>query len=303
MAARTFPFVQLDVFTREPFAGNPLAVFPSAAGLSDAEMQRLAREMNLSETTFVLPPTKPGADYRVRIFTPASELPYAGHPSIGTAWHLASTGRIAFRPPSTRVHQEVPAGVLPIDLECDAEGRLTLAYTTQAPPTFQPPANGRARVARALGLAEPDLHPELPPQVVSTGLEWLLVPLKGIDALDRVHPDASMFVGKDAVHHNIYPFVLGGPDGAATEARGFPMREFEDPATGSASGCLGAYLVRHGVLRPRAGLARLTHAQGRHLHRPGRIEVEVRVGRGGDPELVRVGGPAVEVLRGEVTVP
>src|SRR5688572_15101681 len=175
---RTYAFVQLDVFTRQPFAGNPLAVFPDAEGMSDEEMLMVAREMNLSETTFVLPPTRPGADYRVRIFTPVTELPYAGHPSIGTAWHLASAQRIPARPPSTRVHQEVPAGVLPMDLEFDGTGALALAHTTQAKPEFQAPVQDRLRVAQALGLTADDLHPGLPIQMVSTGLGWLLVPLR-----------------------------------------------------------------------------------------------------------------------------
>ena len=302
--SRTYPFVQLDVFTRQPFAGNPLAVFSQAEGMSDAEMQMVAREMNLSETTFVLPPTKPGADYRVRIFTPATEVPYAGHPSIGTAWHLASAKRIPARPPSTRVHQEVKAGVLPIDLEFDGTGNLALVHTTQAKPEFQAPVQDRARVAQALGLTSEDLHPGLPIQLVTTGLGWLLVPLRNADALDRVQPNRSFFEGKDAVHYDIYPFTLEPrPTGVVTEGRGFPMREFEDPVTGSASGCLGAYLTRHGVLKPRDGFVRFDHAQGRHLHRPGLVSIEVKVDAGGNPETVRVGGAAVEVLRGELTIP
>lgn len=301
---RTYPFVQLDVFTRQPFAGNPLAVFPDPEGMSDDEMQRVAREMNLSETTFVLPPTKPGADYRVRIFTPATEIPYAGHPSIGTAWCLASANRIPARPPATRVHQEVKAGVLPIDLEFDATGTLASVHTTQAKPEFQAPVQDRALVAQALGLAPEDLHPNLPIQLVSTGLGWLLVPLRTADALDRVRPNPASFEGKDAVHHDIYPFTLKPrTPGVLTEARGFPMREFEDPVTGSASGCLGAYLARHGVVKPREGSVRLTHAQGRHLHRPGLVSIEVKVDAQGNPQAVRVGGAAVEVLRGELTMP
>ena len=302
--SRTYRFVQLDVFTRQPFAGNPLAVFPHAEGMSDVEMQMVTREMNLSETTFVLPPTKPGADYRVRIFTPATEIPYAGHPSIGTAWHLASAKRIPARPPSTRVHQEVKAGVLPIDIEFDAAGNVALVHTTQAKPEFQAPVENRARVAQALGLTLDDLHPSLPIQLVSTGLGWLVVPLRSADALDRVHPNRSFFEGKDAVHYNIYPFTLEPRStGVRTEGRGFPIREFEDPVTGSASGCLGAYLTQHGVLKPRDGFVRFAHTQGRHLHRPGLVSIEVKVDAQGKPETVRVGGAAVEVLRGELTMP
>lgn len=299
--ARTCRFVQLDVFTDRIFGGNPLAVFPDAEGLSHDEMQLLAREMNLSETTFVLPATDPKAAYQVRIFTPVTELPYAGHPSVGTAWHLATAGRIL--PGTSRVHQQVKAGILPIDVEW-VDGKPSRVHTIQAKPVFDAPETRRERVAHALGLAEQDLHPHLPIQKVSTGLAWLLVPLRDAQALDRVRPNLASFSGPDAVHYDIYPFTLAPADPAtSTEARGFPMREFEDPATGSASGCLGAYLARHRVLPARDGRVSFTHAQGRHLKRPSRIRVDVRLDRAGEPLEVRVGGSAVEVLRGEVTLP
>ena len=300
---RAVPFVQLDVFTRKPFTGNPLAVFPDASGLDSGLMQKIAREMNLSETTFVLPPTKPKADYRVRIFTPAQELPYAGHPSVGTGWHLAANGRLKPKAPTTRFHQEVPAGVLPIDFDVDSKGRPAKVFTTQARPKFGKALKARRRVANALGLDESDLSQKLPIQLVSTGLPWLIVPLRGSEALDRARPKLSEFAGPNALPENIYPFTLeGAPAGADTESRGFPTREFEDPVTGSASGCLGAYLVQNGLVPARKGLARLVNAQGRHLDRPGRATVEVTVDAKGAPLVVRVGGPAVEVLRGEVQI-
>jgi trans-2,3-dihydro-3-hydroxyanthranilate isomerase len=297
---RTYPYVQVDVFTTTPFAGNPLAVFPDASGMTEPEMQAIARELNLSETTFVLPSGHPKAAYRVRIFTPVTELPYAGHPSVGTAWMLAEQGRIPLQGKRTTVHQDVPAGILRIDL--DRVGtRLETVFTTQAPPEFGAVVADRAKVAAALGIAESRLRQDLPIQMVSTGLPWLLVPLRDAAALDDVRPNLALFQGKDAVYYNIYPFTLDPRDATATsEARGFPTREFEDPVTGSASGCLGAYLVRYGLVKPVDGTAAFTHHQGRHLKRPGVVRIEVDTGPTGDPQVVRVGGAAVPVLTGSI---
>ncbi len=294
-------FTTVDVFTSTPFEGNPLAVFPDAEGLSDDAMQRIARETNLSETTFVLPPTTPQASYRVRIFTPVSELPYAGHPSVGTAWLLAKRGELVLKPGSNRFTQEVKAGRLPIHIDADAEGAPITVWTTQAKPSLEAPLTDRKRVAAALGLAIEDLEAELPIQKVSTGLPWLLVPLRNAEALDRVRPNLAEFSGPGSLYHNVYPFTLKPKDTRMmSEARGFPMREFEDPVTGSASGCLGAYLVAHGRLRPDEVLH---HAQGRHLHRPGQVMVKVAVSADQKPGEVQVGGSVVQVAEGRMAVP
>jgi trans-2,3-dihydro-3-hydroxyanthranilate isomerase len=146
---RKVPFTQVDVFTSRPFVGNPLAVFWDAEGLTGEQMQLIAREMNLSETTFVLPPTDKKATYRMRIFTPAQELPYAGHPSVGTAFLLARQGRFKTKPPTTRVFQEVPAGVLPLDIETAKDGSITAVWTTQGPPS----RTGPRRTGRGAGSA------------------------------------------------------------------------------------------------------------------------------------------------------
>ena len=133
---RQYTYHWLDVFTSEPFGGNPLAVFPEATGLSDAEMQNIARELNLSETTFVLPSAQPPAQYRVRIFTPINELPLAGHPVVGTHFLLASLGRYKLEAPVTRIHQEVGVGILPVDLLCPNGRIVERVRMTQAPPQF-----------------------------------------------------------------------------------------------------------------------------------------------------------------------
>lgn len=301
---RTYRFVQVDVFTSQAFTGNPLAVFPDAEGLSDEEMQLIAREMNLSETTFVLPARAKGATYRMRIFTTAQELPYAGHPSVGTAFLLASQGKFDLKAPSTRVFQDVPAGVLPMDIETSPDGAITAVWTTQGTPEVRQPEQRRSRLATALGLTGADLHPTLPPQVVSTGLPWLMVPLRDTAALDRVSPDARPFLEPGGFHEAVYPFVVQSTGASAsTEGRGFPMREFEDPFTGSATGCLGAYLAHHGVLKANGGFVEFVNRQGRHLKRPGLAKVRVAVDEGGRPKTVSVGGLAVEVLSGEIRLP
>lgn len=151
----------MDVFTDTPFGGNPLAVFPEAEGLTTKEMQCLAREMNLSETIFVLPPQAPGADFKVRIFTPATELPFAGHPIVGTHWVLAHLGRVKLREPVTLVHLELGVGVLPADLHV-AGGRVERVVMTQGRPTFHAVLEDVTDLATGLGL--------LPEAIVETGL-------------------------------------------------------------------------------------------------------------------------------------
>ncbi|HXR27072.1 MAG TPA: PhzF family phenazine biosynthesis protein, partial [Candidatus Baltobacteraceae bacterium] len=191
---RRYRFRQVDVFTDRPFAGNPLAVFPAAEGLSDGEMQAIAREMNLSETTFVLPVTAAGraegATYRMRIFTPGVELPFAGHPSIGTAWVLADERAFPLTEPVTDVRQEIPIGVLPLAIAV-ADGRPGVVTMTQGAPELRaalPPAE-LAGLAEALGVAvdalgwtdaDGTVHDtgRVPPRVVTTGLPYLVVPFR-----------------------------------------------------------------------------------------------------------------------------
>ncbi len=303
---RRFRYVVLDVFADRPFAGNPLAVFPDARGIGPSEMQAIAQEMNLSETTFVLPPTNPAdAAARVRIFTPHEELPYAGHPSVGTHWVLAEEGgHSGHRNGRTRIVQEVGAGLLPIHVD-RRDGAVVNVMTTQAPPRFGP-VLAAAKVAPILGVPESDIMGDLPAQVVNTGIDWLLVPMRSLDALRRVSlvSDAAARLRAMGLRQMVYPFALEGFDkDAMTAARGLLAGEFEDPVTGSASGCLGAYLAKHQRVKPGAdGTARFTHTQGHVMGRPGRVEIEVDV-KGGEPTEVRVGGQCVRIMDGQATLP
>ncbi|RPH99095.1 MAG: PhzF family phenazine biosynthesis protein, partial [Zetaproteobacteria bacterium] len=181
-------FEQVDVFTDRPFAGNALCVVPDGTGLSTEQMQAIAREMNLSETTFVLPPTDPNATYWMRIFTPAKEIPFAGHPSVGTAYVMARAGRFPLQEPVTRIFQQVGVGTLPLDIEVSG-GQPGRVIMTQGKPVFGGVVRDLTPVAEALGV-EPTAfaRTRLPLQLVSTGLGHLLVPVPDLETIGRLRP-------------------------------------------------------------------------------------------------------------------
>lgn len=307
MVTRRFAFHQLDVFTRTPLAGNALAVFPDAEGLEAPTMQALAREMNLSETTFVFPSER--ATRLVRFFTPAAEIPLAGHPTIGTWWALAELGLLADAPRdgTIRVTQETGRGVLPVDLEF-REGRPVHAEMTQADPEFGAVVDDPTALARALGGA-PDLLASRPSaQVVSTALPQLMVPVRTHAALTAL-PSGGLggelaaylrTLGTDCA----MLFAPATAPGISYHCRMFApgLGVPEDPATGSAAGALGAFLVRHGLERPQDGTVRLELEQGVEIARPSRITVRVAVGNDGAIASVHVGGAAVRVISGDVTL-
>jgi trans-2,3-dihydro-3-hydroxyanthranilate isomerase len=316
---KEYRFIQVDVFTDRPFGGNPLAVFPEAEGLTTEEMQRLAREMNLSETTFVLPPQAEGADFdsvfKVRIFTPAAELPFAGHPVVGTHWVLAHLGRVELREPVTRVCFELGVGVLPADLHV-AGGRVERVVMTQGRPTFHAVLEDVTDLAAGLGLApEAITETGLPAQVVSTGLPQMMVPVRSLAEVQRL--DAGRLntaalnrvcraVGTECVM--VFTLETEQPE-ATVHVRLFaPLLGVpEDPATGSANGALGAYLVRHAAASPalrRAVLVteptvHILSEQGAEMGRPSALYVEVDR-RGEEITAVRVGGQVVAVAEGVV---
>jgi len=185
---KVYRFVQVDVFTDVAFGGNPLVVFPDAEDLTSEEMQKLAREMNLSETTFVLPPSQPDADFKVRIFTPAAELPFAGHPVVGTNWVLAHLGRVELTEPVTEVRLELGVGVLPAHLEV-AGGRVERVVITSDRPKFLNVLEDVSDLALALGAPrEAITDTGLPVQVVSTGIPSLMVPIRSLAEVQQMHP-------------------------------------------------------------------------------------------------------------------
>jgi len=184
--SRRYPFVTVDVFTDQQFGGNQLAVFLEPDGLSDVEMQAIAREMNLSETTFVFAPTRPDCVARVRIFTPGAELPFAGHPTVGTAWVLANRG---LAPASTRSFSlEEGIGAVPVRLEGD-ETSPSRAWMSHRDAAFGAAVQQRAEIAAALGLLESDLLADQPVVTGSTGVTFLYVPPRSPEVVDRAEPD------------------------------------------------------------------------------------------------------------------
>lgn len=281
---------QLDVFTDKPLAGNPLAVVTDGDGLSSRQMQAIAREMNLSETVFVQKPTGNRALARLRIFTTTRELPLAGHPVIGTWFLLALLGVVPAREGSVHVLQQTGAGILPVDIAFH-EGRPVRVAMTQKPAEFRPARIDRRALAGTLGLGPRDIDPSLPLEYVSTGVFSLQVPLRRRALLQRIemNPPALRKLVRDpgAV---VYCFALAS--GNAAYARGM-MQVSEDPATGSAAGALGAYLVHQGRLKLATALE--IH-QGIEMLRPSRIRVEVLAQHG---KLVpRVSGTAVPIMQG-----
>jgi PhzF family phenazine biosynthesis protein len=292
---REVAFFIVDVFAREPLAGNPLAVVAGADGLADETMKRLGREFNQSETTFVLEATRPDADCRLRFFTPTGiEVYGAGHNALGAWWWLAASGRLHLSADTTTFAQEIGDRVLPVDVRSQA-GALVAVDMIQAPPSFGAEQHDRRALAAALGIDDDDLAGgTLVPQVVSTGAAHLLVAVRDRDAVARLRPDVEALVPlvRAVNGQGCYVFCLDPEDPTATaHARFFnpSIGISEDPATGSAAGPLGAYLVDRGVVAD--GVTMIVE-QGHAMKRPSWIEVQVRGDR------VRVSGRAIVVAEG-----
>lgn len=298
----TIEYHRVNVFTSRPFGGNPLAVFPDAEGVPTEILQTLAREMNLSESTFVQRATAIGADVKVRIFTSTEEMPMAGHPTLGTHFVLARLGRYDLNEPVTRVFQEIGAGVLPVDLLVRG-GKVEKVVMTQSAPVFYEPVLQPGPLAEALGIPESDFAtPDWPIQMVSTGLKMVMVPLRSLKAVRRVSPrmDLVRSVGESYGSRMFYVFTRETLDPLCTTHSRLitPDLISEDPATGSASGSLGAYLVKHRLL-PVEPVVRVVNEQGHSIGRPSRIEIDVESEYDGI-SAVRVGGPVVWLGQGTI---
>ena len=288
-------FYTLDVFTTTRFQGNPLAVITDGDGLSNDQMMAIAREMNLSETVFVQKPTDDRALARLRIFTTKEELKLAGHPVIGTWFLLAELGVVPAQEGGVHVMQQTGAGVLPVEIRFK-DGRPQRVTMTQKAASFKPSKIDKKKLATSLGLSAKDLDGNLEPEFVSTGIFNLMVPLKNRAALSRIQmnmPELARLFGKQAAL--AYCFTVGANH--HVHARGMmPWELYEDAATGSAAGSLGAYLVQHGRLGPGHTL----HiAQGVEMGRPSEIEVEVS--QSGKKLTPRVSGAAVKVFEGVIS--
>ena len=285
-------FHTLDVFTTTRFQGNPLAVITDGDGLSNDQMLAIAREMNLSETVFVQKPTDDRALARLRIFTTKEELKLAGHPVIGTWFLLAELGVVPAQEGGVHIMQQTGAGVLPVEIRF-RDGRPQRVTMTQKEASFKPSKINKKHLATALGLALKDFAPGLEAEFVSTGIFNLMVPLRNRASLAKIQMnmgELARLLGKQCAL--AYCFALG--NGTSVFARGMmPWELYEDAATGSAAGSLGAYLVKHGKLG--AGHT-LNISQGVEMGRPSQIEVEVT--QSGKKLTPRVSGAAVKVFEG-----
>jgi trans-2,3-dihydro-3-hydroxyanthranilate isomerase len=291
----------VDVFTEKALAGNPLAVVLGAEGLTDDAMQAIAREMNLSETTFVFP-AEQGGTARVRIFTPYAELPFAGHPTIGTGWVLLDEGLV--RPPANELTLEEKVGPVPVRVDRSAE-RLEL-WMTHPPVRFAAEVKERVAVAAALGLSEGDLASRVPIQVASTGVPFVYVALKDSDAVDRATSNGErlakvlgayglppVFLFALQSTHRLYSRMFGPH--SVTQIT-------EDPATGSASGPLGAFAVRYGLV-PREATVEIVSEQGTKMHRQSFVHIKLAYADGEEsPSKIEVGGSVVPVMTSTLSV-
>lgn len=304
--------IQLDVFTDRALAGNALAVFPEAEGLTDDEMLRISREMNLSETVFVLPPRDEKTLRRLRIYTPTREIPFAGHPVVGTWNALAREGVVAAPEGGTgltRIFHEIGIGVLPVDLEF-RDGEIVQVVMTQGQFEIKDEIDERheqVEIARNIGHDVDALDETLPIQIISTGLPFLAVPMRSLADLRDCRINASalgeLYTRLGATGCLVFTRETIEVGAARAHARMFAPADNipEDPATGSACGALGAYLIHHNAIsvEPADGVSRFVIEQGDFINRASRINLEVKGGLG-KIEEVKVGGPSVVVMRGEL---
>jgi trans-2,3-dihydro-3-hydroxyanthranilate isomerase len=293
----TYSLYQVDAFTTYPLGGNPCAILFDCSNLSDVTMLAIAKEMNLSETSFVL--GKPDGHFRARYFTPAEEIPLAGHPTIATVYALVDSGRLSPPGDYLKIPLELRDG--PIDVEIFAQnGRVDRIVMSQRKPQFLS-THRAVDVLPAFGLDESDLLPGAPIQTVSTGTPQIMIPLKSHDSLRKAILDIEKYTAlrNSSDFFSPHLFCLQGIENGLTFARhfGVPPDTMEDPFTGSATGGMAAYLWHHGLIESPTFIAE----QGHWMNRPGTAYVEV-VGPREDIQTVKVGGSAVTVLRGELTI-
>ncbi len=303
---RSLPFYTADAFAEEPFGGNPVAVIPDATDLTEREFQQIAREMNLSETVFVVPPTDPAAIVKLRIFTPTQEIPFAGHPVIGTFFVLSALQKFPLTQPVTRYVFECNIGLFPVELHV-ANGQVDNVIMTQPKPQFLGTAESIQdlyEVSRALGMNKTAIaETHLPIEVVSTGLPVVIVPVRTLTAVKSIQADpAGITEVCDKLGANgimvFTPVTVEEWADVHTRMFAAPIGIWEDPATGSASGALGAYLVKNGVVDV-GPTTEVFMEQGYEIDRPSRITVQVFSDDDAIQEI-KVGGQAVMVAEGKL---
>ncbi len=294
----TYPFMQVDAFTDHPLGGNPCAILFETDDLDAKTMLAIAREMNLSETSFVR--QSDTADFGARYFTPAGEIPLAGHPTIATVFALVETGRVKLSGDHTTLHLELPVGPIPVEILA-RQGVVQHIVMSQKKPQFMatyPPAD----VMPLFGLSVEDALPNVPIQTVSTGTPQLMIPVNNVDVLRSIDFQATAYAHfrTTADFFSTHLFCLQGlTEAGHTFARHFvePPDLIEDPFTGSATGGMGAYLWHYNLIEEPEFIAE----QGHWMNRPGQATVEV-VGPRDEIETVKVGGGAATIVRGELSL-
>ncbi len=292
----------VDVFTDQRFGGNPLAVFTNGRGLSTETMQAIAKELNLSETTFVLPPDNPANDWRVRIFTPAAEMPMAGHPTVGTSFVLAREHLVNVSEQQPVIRLEENVGLIPVTFTFEA-GQPVMATMQQLAPEFGPVFEDRDMIAALLSL-DPSALEDGPLQVVSCGAPFFLVPLRTIDAVRniRLRIDIWERALMNFASSKVFVFTRQTDyPGSTVHSRMFApsLGIREDPATGAASGPLGCYLVKYGWVKDNP--AQIISEQGVEMGRPSFIHIRIEQ-TGGAITGVFVGGQCVYVGDGQIEI-
>ena len=289
----------VDVFTDRPLAGNQLAVVLDAQDIPGEVMQRIAKEMNLAETAFVLPPENAAHAARVRIFTPAVELPFAGHPTVGTAWVVFTQGLV----PGRAMEFTLEEGVGPVRVR-GVESTDGLAFWMTHPPvSFGEVLSDRATVADAIGVKAGDLLANVPVQIATTGVPFLYVALKDARAVDAAESNQPKLRKLFGVAEAVPTFIFASLGGGRLYSRMFAPHVFdipEDPATGSASGPLGAFAVKYGLV-PRSPKVVLVSEQGVKMGRRSMVHIELTYDPGTDlPSRIEVGGTVRQVLTGQL---
>lgn len=296
---KKYPFMQVDAFTDVALSGNPCAIFFDTQDMDDQTMLAITREMNLSESSFVR--SSDIADFGVRYFTPMGEIPLAGHPTIATTHALIESGRLSLSGDKTRITLELQVGPIPVEIEAK-HGKVMNITMSQKKPQFLRIYDPEV-ILPVFGLETDDLLPDTPIQTVSTGTPQLMVCVKSLDVLKRLNTDSKayqeLFTKSDWFSSHFF-CLEGFTSQGKTFARHLspPPDIFEDPFTGSATGGMAAYLWHYGLLDE----PRFIAEQGNWMNRPGRATVEV-VGPREDIQTVKIGGPAVTVLRGELEIP
>ncbi len=302
LTLKTYRIYQIDAFTSQRFQGNPAGVVANADGLTDSQMQAIARELNNAETAFILSPTADDHEVWVRFFTPTVEVPTCGHATVSAHYVRALENDL----PSCTVNQRIGLGILPVDILKEAtDYRITM---TQGEVEISPELDStvQGRLLEALGLTIGDLDCKCPVQIASTGHSKVMIGIRSQSVLNSLEPDLSALIqiSKETDCNGFFVFTFDSQDKDIltcgrmfAPAIGIP----EDPVTGNANGPLGAYLLKNKLLVPIDGLVRFKGKQGEAIGRPGIVRVEVDV-KDGDPVRVRVGGDAVVAFKTEISL-